>query len=287
MSSLTITLIDVGWGDSILIETTTAAGETRFALVDCNDSKNLPSAYIFVKRHLERRKIELPERKPIFDFVLLTHDHSDHGRGIKTMMQAFGTDWFWYSKSVEFGGFAHLLKYANRSSNVRRHQAVDQTSVMPPFGEVNLTALWPPHSPGGSPHDTSNENNNSVVLLLTLGQVSFLLTGDCEADNWPQITGQLPQDLAVFQVPHHGAVNGVFDSHGATPWLSHLAADVRLAISSHIRPHDHPAPEVVQQLNNQAVDYYRTDLHYHISFKTDGTRDPAGDPSLAVSWTHV
>ena len=37
MSELAVTLIDVGWGDSILLESTDAAGVTRFALVDCND----------------------------------------------------------------------------------------------------------------------------------------------------------------------------------------------------------------------------------------------------------
>ena len=38
MESLSITLIDVGWGDSILIEYTYDNKKSRFALIDSNES---------------------------------------------------------------------------------------------------------------------------------------------------------------------------------------------------------------------------------------------------------
>jgi beta-lactamase superfamily II metal-dependent hydrolase len=125
-----------------------------------------------------------------------------------------------------------------------------------------------------------------VVLALTLGQVTFLLTGDCEASNWPQIVGELPNltGLAVFQSPHHGAVNGVFDG-AATPWLDALPAGTRIAMSSHIRPHNHPAPEVVQELDNRGIEPFRTDRHYHVMFRTDGTL-AGGAPSVVTHYSH-
>src|SRR5580700_1802269 len=46
------------------------------------------------------------------------------------------------------------------------------------WGQVmSMQVLWP--IPGNV---LSNENDNSVVLALTLGNVSFVLTGDAEAD---------------------------------------------------------------------------------------------------------
>jgi beta-lactamase superfamily II metal-dependent hydrolase len=122
-----------------------------------------------------------------------------------------------------------------------------------------------------------------------LGQVSFVLTGDCEAENWPQIVQNLPQipGLAVFQVPHHGAVNGVFDSHGGAPWLDALPAGVRLAMSSHIRPYNHPAPEVIQELESRNIQPFRTDQHYHLTFTTDGTVDSNGVPNVRPQWFHA
>ena len=287
MSTLSVTLIDVGWGDSILIESATATGERRFALVDCNDSTYLRSSYLFVKRYLERQLVDIDVVPRVFDFVLLTHGHTDHASGMQAMMREFRTDWFWYPKSVEHGGFAKILKYANKyQSKVKQHQAIDNTKVLPSLGDVQLRALWPPYTPGGA-YDATNENNNSVVLALTLGQVSFVLTGDCEAENWPEIVPELAQvpGLAVFKVPHHGAVNGMFDSHDNTPWLDALPASVRLAMSSHIQPHTPPAPKDVQELELRNIEPFRTDLHYHLTFSTDGSVH-AGVPNLKASWSH-
>lgn len=288
MSELKITLIDVGWGDSILVESTDDSGQRRYGLVDCNDTSVSRSSFLFVKRHMERRGEELSTGRRIFDFVLLSHGHADHASGIQAMMSYFKTDWFWYPKSVEHGGFAKIISYANRySSKVLQHQAIDRTKDLPPFGDVELNPLWPPFSADG-PHDSSNENNNSIVLALTLGGVAFVLTGDCEAGNWVHIRNELQEisGLAVFQVPHHGALNGVFDDNDDTPWLDILPANTRLAMSSHIRPHNHPAPRVVEILRDRVVEPFRTDQHYHLSFTTDGTVDDDGTPTVAAQWSH-
>lgn len=164
---------------------------------------------------------------------------------------------------------------------------MDNTKLLPGLGDVSLDVLWPPYTQSGV-YDTNNENNNSIVLVLTLGQVSFLLSGDCEADNWDQIAASIPgiPGLAVFQAPHHGAVNGVFTANGSTPWLDALPNTTRIAMSSHIRPHDHPAPEVIAELNGRNIDPFRTDQHYHLTFSTDGSLDGNGLPNVIEHWSH-
>ena len=144
MASLTVTMIDVGWGDSILVESVSDGGETHFALVDCNDTQVAQSSYLFVKRHLERKRVELSTGHLLFDFVLLTHEHSDHASGLKSMMQRFGTNNFWYSKGHQKGTLGNLIKFANSSQNVKQHQSIDNTKIMPDIGDVKLKVLWPP-----------------------------------------------------------------------------------------------------------------------------------------------
>lgn len=281
MSKLSVTLIDVGWGDSIFIESVDSTGKAHYALVDCNDTTYNNSAYLFIKRFLERKQVKIEGTNRLFDFILLTHGHDDHANGIQAMMKNFKTDWFWYPKSVEYGGVAKIIKYANQNrAKVNQHQAIDNTKILPPLGDAQLKVLWPPYNPTG-PFTTDNENNNSIVLALTLANVSFILTGDCEAENWHQINANLTSipGIAMFKVPHHGAINGVFDQNN-TPWLNTLPATANLAISSHIRPYNHPAPKVVAEFDRRHINPFRTDLHYHLTFTTDGT-------STEVQWSHV
>ena len=272
MSRLAVTWIDVGWGDSIILESEGDNGLVRYALIDCNDTNVSRSSFLFVKRFLELRQIDLSARFPLFDFVLLTHGHADHSTGIQALMSHFGTDWFWYPKTTH-GGAIKVVHYANRfPQRIKRHQAVDQTKQLPNFGDVELKVLWPPHTTDG-PYDKHNENNNSVVLSLKLGKNYFILTGDCEAENWPGIVPVMPKTgVRLFQVPHHGAYNGVFNDQNETPWLDKMKKSVKLVMSSHIRPHHHPHPSVTAEFDYRKLKYFRTDEHYHITIETDGSK---------------
>lgn len=266
MSTLRATIIDVGWGDSLLLETLDANDNWHYALVDSNDTSTLRSSHIFLKRSFERRGFDIPTSQPLFAWILLTHAHADHGQGLKRIMKDYGTHQFWYPKSVSQAlFFTDLLRYAQRSSRVVHHQAIDITKTLPVFGDVSMNILWPLRN-----LTYQNENNNSVVLTLTLGNVVLVLTGDAEVDVWTQIANQLPPGTLLFKVPHHGSDDAMFDDSQQTPWLNRLGPTSQLAISSHIRPFQHPSSAVVNRLDQSGLTYYRTDEHYHITFETDG-----------------
>jgi beta-lactamase superfamily II metal-dependent hydrolase len=266
MSKLRVTLIDVGWGDSILLESIDGHSDSFYALVDSNDTSTLRSSHIFLKRFFERQGYSIPMQHHIFQWVLLTHAHADHGQGLKRIMKDYGTEQFWYPKSASQAVFfTDLLRYAQRSPKIQHHQAIDSTKTLRNFGDVSMKILWPPHN-----HQDSNENNNSIVLALKLGNVCFVLTGDAETDVWTQIANQLPPQTMLFKVPHHGSDNAMFDSNGKTPWLTQLNPKALLAISSHVRPFQHPSSTVVNELTKSKRNYFRTDENYHITIETDG-----------------
>jgi len=274
-NKLCLTMIDVGMGDSLLLESIDGKGTSHYALIDSNDSTNSRSSYIFLKRFFEKKRETVPSRSALFDWVLMTHAHADHGAGLQRILKDFGTKYFWYSDSPKYPVLiAKLLKYARRSNQVGNYEAIDTSAVLPKFGGATMKVLWP--EPGAL---DNNENNNSIVLAVTYDQVTLILTGDAEADIvWTKIAPKIPGTTKFFKVPHHGAINGTFTSADATPWLAVLPKDAHLGISSHVLPYSHPDQKVVHALKGRPL--YRTDVHYHICVETDGI-------DIEVSYSHV
>lgn len=278
MAKLRTTLIDVGWGDSLLLECSDAKGNDHYALIDSNDSSYLRASHIFLKKFFERKNISFPTTSLLFDWVLLTHTHADHAEGLKRIIKDFGTRMFWYPESQHKPAyFADLLRYANRSIRVSHHEFIHSNKLPPPFGAASVEVLWPP--PGLRP---ANENDNSVVLAVTLGDVCFVLTGDAEADGvWMTLAPKIPPNTRFFKVPHHGAENGTFTSTGKTPWLNALPPGAKVAISSHVRPFSHPDQPVINRLAKRGTTF-RTDQHYHITVETNGDEN-----DLSVIYSHA
>lgn len=283
MSELKLTLIDVGWGDSIFVEAVDDNGEAHYALIDSNDTTTLRSSYIFLRRYFDRTYFQKTAPvKPVFDWALVTHAHADHAQGLKRLISEFGTNQFWFPDTQAF--FANgarkpafvgsLMNYVRKSRNVVQYGWISNSTALPNFGPVTMQVLWPPPL-----HNDANENNNSVVIALTLDRTSFVLTGDAEADVWSSISSQIPSGTLFFKHPHHGSDNGMFDVARRTPWLSVLANSTQIGISSHVRPFPHPSQSVVNELNNCGFKYYRTDQHHHITITTDGSR-------VSTEYTH-
>ena len=286
MSYLKVTLIDVGWGDSILIEasdSTPGATRPKFALIDSND--NADSSYWptlnFLRKHFGVRGNEFKVTKPFFDFVMLSHDHSDHGTGLKRIIQEYGTGIFWYPKVNEANSsvVTSMHSYVNQSSNCKFHQAVDSNHIPCCIGDVTMDFLWPP------PDTIDKEpNNNSIVLSLSLYKKTILLTGDAEGDVWEKIADQIPADTSVFKVPHHGSKNGTIYKN-KYPWLDKLdqfPSAPHLAISCHPtfpKRFDFPNQQVINKFKQRPYPYYETDQNYHITFTID-------EQGLRVKYSH-
>jgi competence protein ComEC len=278
MSRLRAILIDVGWGDSILLESEDDRGAEHFALIDSNDSAAFRSSYIFLKRYFERKKIDISAPNRVFEWVLLTHAHADHGQGLKRILKDFGADRFWYPEPASPPMFfSDLLRYCGRVQNKRVGQldVIHTKRILPSFGNASMDVLWP--TPKLLP---TNENNNSVVLSVSLGKVCFVFTGDAEADGvWSQVSNRIPSNTRFFKVPHHGADNGTLDSSGRTPWLDALPVPATVAISSHVEPFSHPTEKVIKALQSQST-VYRTDEHFHIAAETNGE-------TVSVKFSHI
>ncbi len=280
---LKITLLDVGWGDAIFLESIDSQQNYHFAFIDSNDTKYSRTSFDFLKRFFRRHEhYNSGLTQPYFDFVLLTHDHADHLSGLKKIVQEYGTKEFWYPKSDASTLLSKMLKFADRESlkingKIKYHEALEVGKPLHTFGDVSMEVLWPPKD-----HNFADfsENNSSVVLKLTLGKWSIILTGDAEEVVWREIGSQIPTNTRFFKVPHHGSKNGT-DPLEPSGWYSKCSKYSRLGISCDIRSTTQffPADEVIQLFDADKRKYFRTDFHHHVKFITDGE-------DYAVKYSH-
>jgi DNA uptake protein ComE-like DNA-binding protein len=131
--------------------------------------------------------------------------------------------------------------------------------------DLSLEVLNPADTPiGGS---VAEQNNNSVVLRLVYGKVSFLLAADIEAEAESYLTRRsLVLDSAVLKVPHHGSKTSTTSAFLAR--IDPVAVVVSVGEANRF---GHPHPEVVDRLS-EAVGgdlVYRTDRHGTVEFISD------------------
>ena len=112
--------------------------------------------------------------------------------------------------------------------------------------------------------DGGDLNNNSVVLRLVYGEVSFLLTGDLAgAGEKALLDSGFDLRATVLKVAHHG-------SQGSTSevFLDAVAPAVAAVSSGAGNPFGHPDPGLRRRLG--AVPLFRTDLNGSVRFESDG-----------------
>lgn len=216
-------LIDVGQGAAALIELPCGAvlvdtgGETNFLF----DSGKVLREYL--ERFFERRR----DLGRSLDLVVLTHPHLDHTRNVEMLAESFEI------KNVVTGGIAKgsggkqqawLEDWASKHA---RYEFV-RSDAIPPGGlssavidplscqpvDPVIRVLWGSMSeqpPGWPERAFRNHNNHSVVVSLSFGRASFIVSGDLEEAGIDALlarhraSGAL--DVDVWQVGHHGSYN--------------------------------------------------------------------------------
>jgi competence protein ComEC len=112
--------------------------------------------------------------------------------------------------------------------------------------------------------DGGDLNNNSVVLRLVHGDVSFLLTGDlADAGEKALLDSGFDLRATVLKIAHHG-------SEGSTgeDFLEAVLPAVAVVSSGEGNPFGHPDPGLRRRLGD--VPLFRTDLNGSVSFESDG-----------------
>ena len=248
---LHVAFLDVGQGDAVLI--TTPSGQQ--ILVDGGPS---PSALTSALGQ------QMPFWDHSLDLLIMTHADADHINGLAEAIARYELDgWLDNGLASKDPTYQVCLDRLSKGG-VPRH--VIRAGQELALGQgIVLEVLHPP--PGTEVDPRSDGNSRSLVLRLRWGSVSFLLTGDvdAEAEKLMLETGR-PLAASVLKVAHHGS-----DGSSTAEFLR--AVDPEYAVISVGADNNfgHPAQGVLERMEALGgVSILRTDLEGTIEFVTDG-----------------
>jgi competence protein ComEC len=253
--TLEVTAIDVGQGDSILVvlpqgQTILVDGGGRLVYGRQRKS-NLDIGEDVVSPYLWSRGLRR------VDVIVATHAHQDHIGGLAALMSNFRPRALWTGANPP----PELLDLASR---------LDIASVRQrPTGPFELSgARIEVLAPADDYTADKPGNNDSLVLRISYGSRSFLLTGDMERAIEAQLLASGTDLHAdVLKVGHHGSRTSSIE-----PFLDAVSPSIALVSAGFENSFGHPHPDVLARLLARHAAILRTDLDGRVTARTDGKR---------------
>ena len=259
-SSIKVHFIDVGQGDSILIDT-----PNKDVLIDGGPT----SAGFEVLDYLDSLKITR------IHLMIATHAHEDHVGGLFSVLDSImNVDEILINNqtytSNTYTDFMNLVQSHTVTVAERGHSFLLTETA-------NLTIFNPVQS-----LEFTSANDNSVVVKLQVGNTSFLFTGDAEADaEQSMLNDGLDFQSDVLKVGHHGS-----RSSTTQPFLDKVTPLYAILSAGEENSYGHPHEETIQKLLAKEVTIYGTFLSGTIVASTDGTSIVFQDNPQAIPEFH-
>lgn len=253
-NELTIIFPDVGQGDSILI----IFPNQKTMLIDGGDRDQSDSILSLLKEY----NIEK------IDNVVATHPHADHIGGLLNIIQNVSIGKIYDSgqehNTQTFENYLDLIE----SKRIPFSLARENNEIDDIDSKVDIKIVNPPEPLfTGTGNDI---NDNSIVLKLTYGNFSILLTGDIgEISEERLVNNRNIKDIDILKVAHHGS------KYSSTKeFLQSVNPQIAVILVGENNRYGHPHLETLERLENQEniQHIFRTDIDGTIILITDGNQ---------------
>lgn len=184
-------------------------------------------------------------------YAVATHAHSDHMGGMYDILEAIPTENIIISEPCEDNaGTAVYEKFLDAANNSDADIILAEPSYTFSLGEAECKIIAPFNV------DSSEENNNSVIMHITAGTTSFLLTGDAEKAVEKQLISAYPNLRAtILKVGHHGS-----KTSSSEEFVEMLDCEAAVISVGEDNSYGHPTQQVLTTLEENDIACYRTDL---------------------------
>ena len=239
--NLQVHFIDVGQGDSILID----LGTTE-VLIDAGEKS--PGVTDYLKKYVDGD----------LEVMVATHPHSDHIGGLLKVLDEFTVDNIWVNGDTATSKTYTDFMTKATGEGAQMHEARRGDTIV--AGALTFHVL--------NPVDPlfDNTNDNSIVLELSYGIIDFLFEGDAEVDaESSMISAGVLSDIDILKVGHHCSRTA-----SSPAFLNIIKPEVAVYMAGVGNVYGHPHQESLTALQNVGAAIYGTDINGSIVISTDG-----------------
>lgn len=262
--------INVQQGDAILLEFKSAAVLIDAGGQNTGDTSGQDHLIGYLDNFFNQR----PDLNRTLYSVIVSHPHIDHTRHLMAVLNRYRVQ-----NLVDGGGHSGVgIQPVIAARDFASQHGIIYNRIRDSQIASTGYAPWMLRSLGSSPSDVrirflaghraacQDQNNNSLVMLVTYREASFLFSGDAEADpescqplinRLVQRFGHTLLDVDVYKVGHHGSHNGTTSAYLAamSPEIAVISAghpDVADVEGFDALHHGHPREQAVASIE-QAV----------------------------------
>ncbi|MDO4340912.1 MAG: ComEC/Rec2 family competence protein [Eubacteriales bacterium] len=268
---LTITCLDVGQGDAIVLETPRG----QHFLADCGSSNKKGVGQYQLLPFLKNQGISY------LDAILVSHTDTDHISGIKELLEYMGEGLTtvragslvlpdWHEPSEAYGELTALAHAAGVSvARVSQGDSIKADGAQPGAekqtairnGDVRLTFLAPQEGSSGK-----DVNEEGMVFEISYGEFRGLFTGDIGEDTEKKLLSQgCLADIDFLKVGHHGSRYS-----SSAVFLDKIRPEIGVISCSSSNNYGHPSGEAVERLEAAGCHLEYTMKNGAIMVRTDG-----------------
>lgn len=243
-AQMKVAFLDVGQGDATLIQT-----KEKTVLIDAGNNRLGEK----VVKELEKRGVVS------LDYLILTHPDADHIGGADYVLRAFPVEEvFLPEEQKDTQTYWEVIEEIEKKQIPFRQPEVGEEISL---GDASMTIL----SPFRIGEEDSNES--SIGIKLVHGKKSFVMCGDADVEMEEEMIQTFSTSLEcdVLKCSHHGSSTST-----SKRFLNYTNPTWAVISCGKENPYGHPHREVLSNLKEEDVLYYRTDKWGTIEALSDG-----------------
>ena len=241
-ANVTVKFIDVGQGEAILI-----ALPEKTVLIDAGPTGSAPKI-AQVLQELGRNKI---------DYLVATHPDEDHIGGMADVISSTQIGTIYAPNKTNNTATYRKFLTAIQNNNLQITLA-EAGTIIDQTDSYKLEILWPKKDA-----NFPDTNDYSIIIKLTVGNKTFLFTGDAPTS---AILDSNPGHIDVLKLSHHGSRTGTTEQ--LVRKLSPTYAVLSYAVDN---SYGHPMQSVLNALRKHSVEVWGTGANGTITITCDGT----------------